>query len=140
MSTTTVRDDFQAGERDSLTKIVSEADVALYADLVGDHNPVHLDAGYARRTRFGRRIAHGMLTAGLISAVLGTRLPGPGAIYLSQQLEFLAPVYFDDRIQAVVEVLSWRPDKRIITLKTDCYNQDGVQVLAGQAVLMVPAE
>ncbi len=139
MGAATVRDDFRLGEQDELSKVVTEADVAAYAELTGDRNPVHLDAAYARGTRFGRRIAHGMLTAGLISAVLGNRLPGPGAIYLSQQLEFLAPVYLDDRIRVLVEVTAWRPDKRIVTLKTDCYNQDGVQVLAGQAVLMVPA-
>lgn len=137
MSTATARDSFHLGERDSLTKTVTEADVMAYADLVGDRNPMYLDAEYARRTRFGRRIAQGMLAAGLVTAVLGSRLPGPGAICLSQQVEYLAPVYLDDRIEAVVEVVAWRPDKRIVTLKTDCYNQDGVQVLAGQAVLMV---
>ena len=78
-----------------------------------------------------------MFTAGLISAVLGNKLPGPGSIYLSQQIEFLAPVYIGDTITAAVEVVSWRPEKGIITLKTDCYNQDEKQIVTGKAVLLV---
>lgn len=142
MADVVVRSDFYVGERASLTKTVSEADVAIYADLIGDFNPLHVDDEYARKSRFGRRIAHGMLTAGLISAVLGNKLPGAGGIYLSQQIEFLAPVYLGDTIATTVEVTAWRPDKRILTLKTDCYNQDELQVVTGKAVLLVdrPAE
>jgi 3-hydroxybutyryl-CoA dehydratase len=137
MADVTIRDDFQVGEQASFTKTVTEADVTTFAGLIGDFNPLHVDAEYARKSRFGRRVAHGMFTGGLISAVLGNKLPGPGAIYLSQQIEFLAPVYIGDTITAAVEVVSWRPDKRIITLKTDCYNQDEKQIVTGKAVLMV---
>ena len=142
MADVVVRSDFYVGERASLTKTVSDADVATYADLIGDFNPLHVDDDYARKSRFGRRIAHGMLTGGLISAVLGNKLPGAGGIYLSQQIEFLAPVYLGDTITTIVEVTAWRPDKRILTLKTDCYNQDERQVVTGKAVLLVdrPAE
>lgn len=138
MSDSVVREAFEIGERATFTKTISEADVATFAQVTGDFNPLHMDEDYARQTRFGRRIAHGVLTAGLISTVLGTRLPGPGAIYLEQTLRFLAPVYLGDTITAEVEVIAWRTDKRIITLQTTCRNQDGKDVLAGQAVLMLP--
>lgn len=128
---------FQIGERASFTKTVTEADVTTFAGLIGDFNPIHVDAEYARRSRFGRRVAHGMFTGGLISAVLGNKLPGPGAIYLSQQIEFLAPVFIGDTITATVEISAWRPEKRIITLKTDAYNQAEKQVVTGKAVLLV---
>jgi 3-hydroxybutyryl-CoA dehydratase len=137
MASVAVRDSFQVGEQDSFAKTVTEADVTTFAGLIGDFNPIHVDAEYAQTSRFGRRVAHGMFTGGLISAVLGCKLPGPGAIYLSQQIEFLAPVYIGDTITAIVEVTSWRPDKRIVTLKTDAYNQDKTQVVTGKAVLMV---
>ena len=142
MTNVAVRTDFEIGEQASFTKTVTEADVTTFAGLIGDFNPLHVDAEYARKSRFGRRIAHGMFAGGLISAVLGNRLPGPGSIYLSQQIEFLAPVYIGDTITATAEVTEWRSDKRILTLKTDCVNQDQVQVVTGKAVLMVerPAE
>jgi len=129
--------DFSIGERASLTKTITEDDVNACAELVGDFNPIHVDEEYARRSRFGRRIAHGVFTGGLISAVLGTKLPGPGSIYLSQKLDFRAPVYIDDTITATVEVAAWRPDKRILTLKTDCHNQDEKLIATGKAVVMV---
>ncbi len=137
MTTVTIRQDFQIGERATFTKTITGADVNALADLIGDHNPVHMDEAFAAQTRFGRRIAHGVFTAGLISAALGNELPGPGAIYLSQEIQFKAPVYLGDTVTAVVEVTAWRPDKRIITLKTDCYNQDEKLVATGQAVLLV---
>jgi 3-hydroxybutyryl-CoA dehydratase len=127
----------QIGQRASFTKTVTESDVTTFAGLIGDFNPLHVDAEYARKSRFGQRVAHGMFTAGLISAVLGNKLPGPGAIYLSQQLEFLAPVFIGDTITATVEVSTWRPEKRIITLRTDAYNQADRQVVTGKAVLLV---
>jgi 3-hydroxybutyryl-CoA dehydratase len=132
-----VRSIFQIGQRDSLSKTITESDVTTFAGLVGDFNPLHVDAEYARKSRFGQRVAHGMFTGGLISAVLGNKLPGPGAIYLSQQIEFLAPVFIGDTITATVEVTAWRPEKRIITLKTDAYNQEERQVVTGKAVLLV---
>jgi len=128
---------FQIGERASFTKTVTESDVTTFAGLIGDFNPIHVDAEYARKSRFGQRVAHGMFIGGLISAVLGNKLPGPGAIYLSQQLEFLAPVFIGDTITATVEVSAWQPEKRLITLKTDAYNQDEEQVMTGKAVLLV---
>jgi 3-hydroxybutyryl-CoA dehydratase len=128
---------FQTGQRASFAKTVTESDVTTFAGLIGDVNPIHVDAEYARKSRFGRRVAHGIFTAGLISAVLGNKLPGPGAIYLSQQIEFLAPVFIGDTITASVEVTAWRPDKRIITLRTDAHNQAGTQVVTGKAVLLV---
>lgn len=131
-----IETDFPIGAQASLSKTISEADVNAFAVLVGDFNPIHVDAEYAARSRFGRRIAHGAFTGGLISAVLGTRLPGHGAIYLSQNLKFLAPVYLGDTITATAEVTAWRPDKRILTLRTDVHNQDGVQVATGEAVLL----
>ena len=137
MADSTTRNRFQIGERDSFTKTVTESDVTTFAGLIGDFNPLHVDAEYARKSRFGRRIAHGMFSGGLISAVLSNRLPGPGAIYLSQQIEFLDPVYIGDTITATAEVIGWQPDKRIITLKTDCLNQDQKQVVTGKAVLLV---
>jgi len=137
MTSAAVRADFQIGEQASFTKTVTEADVTTFAGVIGDFNPLYVDAEYARKSRFGRRIAHGMLSGGLISAVLGNRLPGPGSIYLSQQIEFLAPVYLGDTITARVEVIAWRSDQRIITLKTDCLNQDQKQVVTGKAVLLV---
>jgi 3-hydroxybutyryl-CoA dehydratase len=127
----------QIGQRASFAKTVTESDVTTFAGLIGDFNPIHVDAEYARKSRFGQRVAHGIFTAGLISAVLGNKLPGPGAIYLSQQIEFLAPVFIGDTITATVEVIAWRPDKRIITLRTDAHNQADRQVVTGKAVLLV---
>ncbi len=134
----TARNDYTVGEKASMTKTITEADVMALADLIGDHNPLHVDEEFARKSRFGRRIAHGVFTGGLISAVLGNQLPGPGSIYLSQQIEFLAPVFLGDTVTATVEVTEWRPDKRIITFKTDCHNQDNKQVATGKAVLIAP--
>ena len=128
---------FEIGQRASFTKTVTESDVTMFAGLTGDFNPVHVDAEYARKSRFGQRVAHGIFTVGLISAVLGNKLPGPGCIYLSQQIEFLAPVFIGDTITAVVEITEWREDKRIMTLKTDCYNQVQKEILTGKAVLLV---
>lgn len=129
--------EFRPGQRASVTKTISEADVYAFAGITGDFNPLHVDAEFAKGSRFGERIAHGMLTAGLISAVLGMRLPGPGAIFLGQTLKFLKPVRFGDTITAEAEVLSYRSDKRIVTLRTTCTNQRGERVLEGEATLMV---
>ncbi len=129
--------EFQPGQRASFTKTVTEADVYAFAGITGDFNPLHVDAEYARRSRFGERIAHGMLTAGLISTVLGMRLPGPGGIYLSQSLKFLQPVKFGDTVTATVEVVSYRTEKRILTLRTACTNQRGDAVAEGESVLLV---
>ena len=108
-----------------------------FAGITGDFNPLHTDAEYAGRSRFGARIAHGMLTAGLISAVLGIRLPGPGGIYVSQSLKFLWPVHIGDTITAVAEVIAYQPEKRLLTMRTTCLNQHGKAVVEGEAILLV---
>ena len=128
----------QTGDCASLSKTFSEKDVLTFAEISGDRNPVHIDAAFASSTRFERQLVHGMLTAGLISAVLGMQLPGPGSIYLKQELNFRAPVYFGDTITATVTVTKVSEDKPIITLETICTNQDGETVIDGEAVLMLP--
>ena len=128
---------FELGRGESFSKTLTEADVSSYAGLVGDFNPLHVNAEYARQSRFGRRTVHSMLAAGMISSLLDNRLPGPSSVCLSQQMEFLAPIYIGDTITARVEVTAWQPEKNLITLRTDCYNQDDRQVITGQAVLMV---
>ncbi|UCG24408.1 MAG: MaoC family dehydratase [Chloroflexota bacterium] len=131
------RDDFTIGERAQLSRSITDDDIRVMADITGDFNPVHMDDEFAGRTRFKGRIAHGMFSAGLISAVLGTKLPGPGSVYLKQELNFLYPVRAGDTLTAEVEVTNWRADKRIITLKTRCHNQDGRDVVDGEAVILV---
>jgi 3-hydroxybutyryl-CoA dehydratase len=130
----------EVGARASRTKTITDADIRAFAAASGDTNSIHLDEEYAKTTRFGRRIAHGMLTASLISAVLGNDLPGSGTIYLSQTLAFKAPVYLGDTITATVEVTAFRSDKRITTLRTTCTNQEGTLVLEGEAVVIAPEE
>lgn len=130
----------EVGARASRTKTITDADVRAFAAASGDTNSIHLDDEYAKTTRFGRRIAHGMLTASLISAVLGNDLPGVGTIYLSQTLAFKAPVYLGDTITATVEVTAFRRDKRITTLRTVCTNQEGTVVLEGEATVIAPEE
>jgi acyl dehydratase len=127
----------QPGDTASRTTPITDEMIRLFADLTGDTNPVHLDEAYAAGTRFGRRIAHGMIAAGLISATLANDLPGPGTVYLSQTLQFKAPVYPGDTITTTVEVKSVRPDKPIVTLITSCKNQSDAVVLAGEAVVLV---
>jgi 3-hydroxybutyryl-CoA dehydratase len=126
------------GARASRTKTITDDDVRAFAQASGDTNPVHLDEAYAATTQFGRRIAHGMLTASIISAILGNDLPGPGTIYLGQEVKFKAPVYIGDTITAAVELIKCREDKRIATFRTTCVNQDGTLVLEGEAVVIAP--
>jgi 3-hydroxybutyryl-CoA dehydratase len=120
-----------------LTRTISDADVAGFAELTGDRNPLHLDDAFAARSRFGRRVAHGLLCAGLISAVLGTKLPGPGAIYIQQTLRFMRPVFPGDTITATVEVTACRDDRRTATLRTTCADGTGLVVLDGEAVVLL---
>ena len=128
---------FSPGEQASVTKTITAADVEAFADLTGDRNPLHVDEAFAARSRFGGRIAHGLLTAGLLSTVLGMRLPGPGGIYVSQTLRFRRPVYIGDAVTATAEVVAYDADRRRLTLKTTCTNQRGETVLDGEAVLLV---
>jgi 3-hydroxybutyryl-CoA dehydratase len=127
----------QPGDKASRTTAITDEMIRAFAALTGDTNPVHLDDAYAAGTRFGRRIAHGMIAAGLISATLANDLPGPGTVYLSQTLQFKAPVYPGDTITTTVEIKSVRPDKPIVTLNTVCINQDNKVVLEGEAVVLV---
>lgn len=129
-------DELFIGQKANLEKNFTESDVLTFAQISGDFNPVHIDAMYASQTRFKERIAHGILTAGLISAVIGTQLPGPGNIYISQTLEFKAPVKFGDKIRAEVEVIEILLDRNRARLKTTCINQNNVVVLTGEAVIM----
>jgi acyl dehydratase len=124
------------GDAAQITHVVGRGDVARFVDAVGDHNPVHSDPAYAATTMFRAPIAPGIFTAGLISAVIGTQLPGPGAIYLSQSLRFLKPVMFGDAITARVQVAEVIPDRNRIRLVTVCTNQRGEEVLSGEAWVM----
>lgn len=131
-------DQLAVGDADEFSKTISEADVYGYAGITGDLNPAHVNEAYAKTTFFKTRIAHGMLTAGLISTVIGTKLPGPGAIYMKQSLIFLAPVQIGDTITARVEVVEKMSEKGRVTLKTTCVNQDGKAVLDGEALVSPP--
>jgi 3-hydroxybutyryl-CoA dehydratase len=126
------------GDKASFQKTITETDVYLYAGITGDLNPAHINQVEAEKTMFQGRIAHGMLTAGLVSAVLGMQLPGPGSIYLGQELKFMAPVKIGDTIKAEVEVIEKFEDKNRIKLSTVCTNQNGVEVLIGVATIMPP--
>jgi 3-hydroxybutyryl-CoA dehydratase len=131
-------EDLEVGMEASFAKVVTAEDITQFAEVTGDKNPVHLDAGYAARTIFKEPIAHGMLTAGYISAVFGMELPGPGAIYVSQTLNFRGPVKVGDRVVARVRVMELYPAKR--RARFDCVCAVGTKpVLEGEAVLMVPA-
>ncbi len=130
--------EMQVGDSAQVSKTVSESDVYLYAGITGDANPAHVDEEYAKKTFFKTRIAHGMLSAGFISAILGNRLPGPGTVYIGQTLKFLAPVRIGDTITARAEVTEILPEKNRVTLKTDCINQTGQAVLTGEAVVSPP--
>lgn len=130
--------EIQVGDTAEMTRRILDADVRTFAEISGDRNPVHLDDDFAATTLFKRRIAHGALSGGLISAVLGMLMPGPGTVYLSQTCAFKAPVYIGDEITARLEVTAYRPDKRITTLKTQVFNQEGTLVLDGEAVVIAP--
>ena len=118
-------------------KTVTESDVVLFAGITGDFNPLHVDQVSAERTRFGGRVAHGMLTGSLISTVIGMKLPGRGAIYLSQSLRFTRPVKIGDTITARAEVVELITAKRRVRLATTCHNQRGETVVEGEAVVLV---
>lgn len=130
--------EIRIGDAAEFTKTVTEADIVLFAGITGDLNPAHVDQVWAENTMFKGRIAHGMFSGGLISAVLGMYLPGPGAIYLSQELKFLAPVHIGDTITARAEVQEIIEDKNRVRLKTICRNQDGTVVVDGLALVMPP--
>jgi 3-hydroxybutyryl-CoA dehydratase len=128
---------FKRGDTAFLSKTISDTDIRAFADLSGDHNPLHLDESFAQQTRFGRRIAHGMLSASLISAVIANDLPGQGSIYLGQTLQFVAPVFLGDTVEARVTVTGIREDKQIVKLDTVCTNQRNEVVIKGEATILI---
>lgn len=126
------------GHKASMTRTVTQALVNQFAEVSGDDQPLHLDPSFGARTRFKQQIAHGMLSAGFVSAVLGTKLaPGFVAVYLSQQLRFRAPVFIGDTVTADCEVTAVDAEKRIVTVRTDCLNQNGDAVVKGEATLLL---
>jgi 3-hydroxybutyryl-CoA dehydratase len=131
-------EDIEMGMIRYIRKIITDRDIELFAEISTDHNPVHLDDGYARDTIFEGRIAHGMLTAGLISAVIGEQLPGHGTIYMSQNLKFLAPVRPGDLVYAEVKVVDMVIDKRRVKLDCRC-EVNGENVLVGEAMVLAPS-
>ena len=128
---------FTVGDSAEITKTIEQTDINAFADLTGDHNPVHVDEEFAKTSRFGRRIAHGMLTASLISSVLANRLPGAGSVYLGQTLQFVAAVFPGDEVTARVTVKEIREDKPIVKLETICLNQRDEIVIRGEATVLV---
>jgi 3-hydroxybutyryl-CoA dehydratase len=130
--------ELKVGDTAEFAKTISESDVYLYAGITGDLNPAHINETYAAKTFFKTRIAHGMLLGGLISAILGNKLPGPGTIYVRQELIFMAPVRMGDTIIARAEVEEIMGEKNRVRLKTTCVNQDGTLVLDGEAIVSPP--
>lgn len=129
--------DLQIGDKFSTTKQITDAVVRAFAELSGDFNPIHLDEEFAETTQFKKRIAHGMISGALISAVLGYEFKQRKVVYLSQTLKFTAPVFLDDTVTATATVTNIREDKPIVTLETICTNQNGEMVVKGEAVVMV---
>ena len=129
-------EELTVGKTAEFAKTITEADVTMFAGVTGDFNPVHIDAVAAAKTRFGGRIAHGMLSAGLISAAIANKLPGPGSIYLGQTLKFTLPVRIGDTVTATVTVSEILP-KRRVKMSTICTNQNGEKVLEGEATVMI---
>jgi acyl dehydratase len=128
---------FTIGQSARRAKVVTAEEIAFFAEYSGDNNPVHIDPEFAAKTRFKGVIAHGMIATVLMTAILGTELPGPGSVYLSQSIKFTAPVRPGDEITAEVTVKAWNAEKRIITVETRCFNQHSADVLTGEAVLLV---
>jgi 3-hydroxybutyryl-CoA dehydratase len=130
-------EDLRIGDSAEMTSTVTEQTIEKFAEVSGDDNPIHLDAAYAATTQFGERIAHGMLSAGFISAVIGTKLPGPGCIYLSQSLRFKRPVKIGDEVIARATITALDADKGRATFETVC-TVGGKAVIEGEALVMVP--
>ena len=127
--------DLRIGQTASIQKTFSAADITAFAGASLDVNPVHMSDKYAEGTIFGKRVVHGILTAGLISAVIGNYLPGPGSIYMGQELKFTSPVFLGDDITAQLEIIELIPEKKIVKLSTTCFNQDGKTVITGMATV-----
>ena len=131
---------FSVGQTASMSKTVTEYDVYTFAGVTGDFNPAHVNEAYAATTSFKKRIAHGMLSAGFVSAVLGTKLPGAGSIYAGQTMKFLAPVYIGDTVTATVTVKEIMEERRRLILTTEVANQNGVTVFTGEATIFIPTD
>ena len=129
--------DIKVGDTFSNTREVTDAVIRAFAEVSGDHNPIHLDEEFAKTTRFGRRIAHGMLSGAFISAILGNEFTDRKTVYLSQSLRFTAPVFVGDHVTATATVTKIREEKNILTLETVCTNQNGETLVTGEAVVMV---
>ena len=131
---------WKVGDKGSITKLFTDEDVISFAEISGDRNPIHLDDEFASNTHFKRRLVHGILVSGLISAVLGMDTPGPGSIYIKQTLNFRAPVFIGDEITATATIKDIRTDKPIATIETICKNQVDTIVIEGEALLLLPSE
>lgn len=131
---------FAIGQEASCSKTMTETDLVVFAGLSGDFNPIHIDREYAKETRFKQRIAHGMLTSSLLSQLLGVHLPGKGSIYVEQNIRFKAPVFIGDTVTAKATIQEIDEERRILTLLTECFNQNEKLVLTGTAKMMVPEE
>ena len=131
-------EELRVGDAAEFTKTISESDIYLFAGVTGDLNPAHINEEYARKTFFKTRIAHGMLLAGFISTVMGNKLPGPGTVYIKQEMNFLAPVRIGDTITARAELIEIVPKKNRARFKTTCLNQTGELVLDGEAIVSPP--
>lgn len=130
--------EIQIGEKATFSKTITEADINNFAGITGDFNPIHVNQEFASKTMFKKRIAHGMLTGAFISTVLGTTLPGMNTIYVSQEFKFVAPAFIGDTLTATCEVIDKRDDKNFITMKTTVTNQNGKEVVIGEARVMKP--
>ena len=131
-------DELHIGDAAEFTKTISESDIYLFAGVTGDLNPAHINDSYAQNTFFKTRIAHGMLLAGFVSGVIGMKLPGPGSIYIRQELKFLAPARIGDTITARVEITQMQSEKNRITLRTTCTNQENTLLMDGEATISPP--
>ncbi len=129
--------DLKVGEKFSTTKQINDAVVRAFAELSGDYNPIHLDEEFAKTTQFGKRIAHGMISGALISAVLGYEFKERKVVYLSQTMKFIAPVFIDDTVTATATIVNIREDKPIVTIETVCANQNGETVVTGEGKIML---
>lgn len=128
----------EVGQKAVIVKTITAADIEQYSALTGDTNPIHTDEAFAKKTRFGEPIAQGMLSASVISACIGSRLPGPGTIYLTQELKFLRPVKIGDTVIARIEVTELQTEKNRVRLRTTLHNQRGEQVIEGSALVVPP--
>jgi 3-hydroxybutyryl-CoA dehydratase len=129
--------DLKIGDTFSTSRHVTDELIRKFADVSGDHNPIHLDEEFAKTTRFGKRIAHGMLSGAFISAVLGNEFKERKIVYLSQTMKFTAPVYLDDTVTATATITNLREDRGIVTLETVCTNQNGETLVKGEAAVMI---